>query len=551
MRNDLIDCLKAGFEVGVGWTNEEGKLLDAYESNRPENFAPGCWSVVGATLYRLTGEDRYLEWTERWVERTAAILEEAKGSPGFREYVMGYGAMVFPVLSGVVEAEKLADWKQAFANSYVEDAEFSDCHVSAASLVCDLYGDLDREEKAKKRAEAIVALFKVRMTPGGFLKDDDVNGNSIPHAYLTGSFMAAALLNSTPDTVDEEIADLFQAMCAWFKRANGAFDLPVLASRSIYQMYVYPAAALLAYIGEGRQAEDRVRALLAFCRSFNVEAGIFSHTPNHFSPYALAGLEWTYNRLNTDLGAGLVAWSLLALLAEQGWEGFETVRSAQVQNVIDPDGGYVVLHGTQARLGFTLCEHDFGYHLPLQPVSLRLSNEMIEPIADAKRDGVKHPFRELIQDKSRMDPLLEPYFGVGVKGADGSYRVMSGRAEVVDEGEYRLLEGDLDLRFKPVVGDGWVRLTYEVGDVGSQDEVFFSVPVLLWDGKDELGYSILEGMLRLRWKDASYRIWTEENEGAWDLDMGRYLHAGYGLTANMRIRLKPSSACTIAIEKLF
>ena len=47
----------------------------------------------------------------------------------------------------------------------------------------------------------------------------------------------------------------------------------------------------------------------------------------------------------------------------------------------------------------------------------------------------------------------------------------------------------------------------------------------------------------------SYRVSTAENEGAWDLDMGRYLHAGYGLTANMCIRLKPVSSHTIVIEK--
>ena len=35
-------------------------------------------------------------------------------------------------------------------------------------------------------------------------------------------------------------------MCTWFKQANGAFALPVLANRSVQQMYAYPLAALLA-----------------------------------------------------------------------------------------------------------------------------------------------------------------------------------------------------------------------------------------------------------------------------------------------------------------
>ena len=539
MLNEITACLHKGFELGVRWTDERGVLNDPYESNRPENFAPACWAVIGASLYRLTGEDVYLEWTDRWMKRTAEIMEGARNSPGFREYVMGYGVMVFPILSDVVDRELLEGWEAAFAASYTDDAGLSDCHVSAASLLCDMFLDSGREKKARRRSGEFIAAFNRRVTSGGFLRDDDVNGNSVAHVYLTGAFLAATLLKNKSDVaIGSEVERLLETICGWFKRANGRFHLPFLANRSIYQMYVYPMVALLSYIGEGGKARDRVLALLEFCQSFNPENDVFSHTPNHLSPYVLAGLEWTYNRLNTDLGAGLVAWALLALLIEQEWPGFATVAAAPpVQDVVDPEAGYAILHGEKSRVAFALCNHDWGYHLPLQPLSVKFDNTpMIEPIADAKRDGVKHAFYEQVAEPHKADPLLEPYFGILVQEADGAFRIMDGSADVVAADEYRLT-GPVSLNLKLDLKNELIRLTYRVTDLKNDDQPVFSIPVLLWDGKEELTYRIDNGALVLAWKGAAYRVSIVGNSGPWDLDMARYLHAGCGLTANMTVPL--------------
>lgn len=543
MLNEITACLQKGFELGVRWTDESGVLNDPYESNRPENFAPACWAVIGASLYRLTGEDVYLEWTDRWMQRTAGIMEGARNSPGFREYVMGYGVMVFPILSDVVERDVLEGWEAAFAASYMDDAGLSDCHVSAASLLCDLFLDSGREKIARERSGEFIAAFNRRVTSGGFLRDDDVNGNSVAHVYLTGTFLAATLLKNKSDVAfGSEVERLLETICGWFKRANGRFHLPFLASRSIYQMYVYPMVALLSYIGEGGKAGDRVLALLEFCQSFNPENDVFSHTPNHLSPFALAGLEWTYNRLNTDLGAGLVAWALLALLIEKEWPGFDTVAAAPVQDVVDPEAGYAILHGEKSRVAFALCNHDWGYHLPLQPVSLKLGNTpMIEPVADAKRDGVKHAFYEQVSEPHRADPLLEPYFGILVQETDGAFRIMEGSAEVVAADEYRLT-GPVSLNLKLDLKNELIRLTYRVTEIKNDDQPIFSIPVLLWDGKEELTYGIDNGTLVLGWKGAAYRVSITGNSGPWDLDMARYLHAGCGLTANMTVPLAHNAA---------
>ncbi len=558
MLNEITACLEKGFELGVRWTDGNGVLNDAYESNRPENFAPACWAVIAASLYRLSGEDVYLEWTERWMKRTAEIMEGARNSPGFREYVMGYGVMVFPILSDVVDRDILERWEAGFTASYTGDAGLSDCHVSAASLLCDLFLDSGREESARKRSGEFIAAFNRRLTSGGFLRDDDVNGHSVAHVYLTGTFIAAALLKSESDfsRVAEDdrrqISQLLETVCTWFKRANGQFHLPFLASRSIYQMYVYPMVALLSFIGEGEAARERILSLLGFCQSFNPDKGVFSHTPNHLSPFALAGLEWTYNRLNTDLGAGLVAWALLALLVDEEWAGFGPVAAAPVEDVVDTEAGYAILHGEKSRVALALCNHDWGYHLPLQPLSVKLGNTpMIEPIADAKRDGVKHAFHEQITEPDRADPLQEPYFGILVNEAGGAYRIMEGDVEVIASNEFSLT-GPLPLQIKLDPGNKTIRLAYRVAELKDDDQAVFSMPILLWDGKEEPTYSVDSGTMVLGWKGAAYRISITGNSGPWDLHMARYLHAGCGLTGNMTIPLVHSNTrldTVVSIER--
>jgi len=571
MLNEITECLKSGFELGVSWTDKDGVLNDPYESDRPENFSPACWGVVGATLYQLTGDSTYLEWTERWITRTTEILEGAKNSPGFREYVLGYGVMIFPILTGVVKQEKLDTWKESFAASYTEDAGISDCHVSATSLLCDLYFDLNREEKASVRAGEIISAFQDRLTSKGFLRDDDGNGHSIPHAYLTASFLSAAFLRPKTENIGErsggilhdlvswstgdvrtQIEGLLKDICIWFKRANGAFHLPVLANRSIYQMYAYPMVALLAYVGDGEEARGRIRTMLSFCQSFGPHNHGFSHTPNHFSPYAVAGLEWTYNRLNTDLGAGLVAWCLLALLIDQEWEGIQEVKDAPLENIVDPEAGYAVLHGEKSRLAMSLYEHNWGYHLPLQPFGLKLDhNLLIEPIVDAKRDGVKHPFADILAEHKSGDPLLEPYFGIGVKHPDGSNSIMTGSAETQDSTTFTLSGGNFEVALTPELRNESIHLSYTVTGLTEGDKPFYSIPILLWDGRAELLYDIEGGTLNLDWSGTKYRISSTGNNGSWVLHMARYAHAGYGLTGNMHIPLSPTASdlsCSIAIE---
>lgn len=553
MMNEITACLEKGFELGVRWTDENGVLNDAYESNRPENFAPACWAVIGASLYRLSGEEVYLEWTDRWMKRTAEIMDGARNSPGFMEYVMGYGVMVFPILSDFVDGDILERWKADFTASYTDDAGLSDCHVSAASLLCDLFLDGGREESARTRSGEFIAAFNRRLTSGGFLRDDDVNGHSVAHVYLTGTFLAAVLLNDESDVCQDsdddrcQIRQLLETLCTWFKKANGRFHLPFLASRSIYQMYVYPMAALLSFMGEGEAARESVLALLDFCQSFNPDRGVFSHTPNHLSPYALAGLEWTYNRLNTDLGAGLVAWALLALLIDEEWTGFDPVAATPVQDVVDTEAGYAILHGEKSRVALALCNHAWGYHLPLQPLSVKFGNTpMIEPIADAKRDGVKHAFHERIAEPDKADPLLEPYFGMLVNEAGGAFRIMEGHAEAIAPDEFRL-KGPLPLNLKLELGNEIIRLTYRVTDLKDDDQAIFSIPILLWDGKEELTCKIDNGTMVLAWKGAAYRISVDGNSGPWDLHMARYLHAGYGVSGNMTAPVTHDSSLLQAV----
>ena len=98
-----------------------------------------------------------------------------------------------------------------------------------------------------------------------------------------------------------------------------------------------------------------------------------------------------------------------------------------------------------------------------------------------------------------------------------------------------------------------IQLNYTATGLALEDQPFYSIPILLWDGQTELSYEIEAGILDLEWSGTKYRVTATGNSGSWVLHMARYTHAGYGLTGNMHVPLSPTSSdlqCTIAIERV-
>lgn len=552
----IYDYLQRTLQFARELSDSDGRMRDPFETEYGENFAPACFSVVAAALYRLHRRREDREWALRWGRRSAAIMRE---SPYLREYMLGYTAMIFALLAPDAEVEAL---RADFVSASQPAEELSSLgHILALQLNGDLL--CPRGPESLARAETIVGKLEELWTPAGFPEDRiERDDGSIPHAYLTVASLAIFLI-ARP--VEDRAADLrlrietlVARACDWFERANGPAMVAAQANRSYNQLWVYPLYALLAFVQRGAAAAPVVERCMAIVRQATDDLSRPNFLPTALSAYASGGNE-PYNRVNNDVGAGGVGWALLAVLVEQGFEGITQASSPREEQVfIDAAAGYACFHGERAGVMLPTKQHRWHYHYPLQP-AWQVVGGGEEPFVGAKRAGVNHPYAALIGEPAKVSPLLEPYYGVLTVAPGGIHHVMQAPVEQRSEGVFvaalRPAGSAASANSARVVVDvkiegGAVNLIYRLeGDVAG--EPWLAVPVLLWDGGHELRYTVAGTRVELEWRSRAYTLTATavdsqdagvEWAGTWLLRRERFLHTGFGVTGNFALPLGPNRA---------
>jgi len=551
-RNDIGEIrnwVSNMFDQAIKWSCNDGQMRDPYESIYSENFAPPCWSVVAAGLYALTHEARYLEWAEKWIDRSSVMM---RAIPALRSYLLGYAAMVLPILRNRVELPLLERIRQKYADTFVKDAHFGVCgamHIAALQLVGNTYVPQNDENWFLERRDGVLSVLESRLNPAGFLDDDNCDGNSIPHMLLTCASLAIFLLDEDLDKAfKNRIVNVLAKTAAWYGKFNGDNHIPAQANRSYNQMYVYPLAALLGFVGAGKSESARIDSIFDYQRQFVDCRGRPAITPNYLSPYATAGVETNYNRLINDLGVGALAWTVLLLLQKHNWPGINLCTKVVEENFCDEKAGYGVFNRGRNRVFFALRSHrQWQYHLPLQPISICFPSQIHTPFCGAKRSGVNNQYLKLIPDASKINPLLDPYFGIYAGKKNGGYVVMGGKAGVLPDGGYKLAGDDMELSFDVRLENNSLLLGYRY-DINGAERAFFAVPILLWDGKDELSYEIERNMVRMAWKGRKYLLGALQFSETWTLAMERSLSTGYGISGHFVIPIKSSGQIAISLS---
>ncbi|MBK8858532.1 MAG: hypothetical protein IPN11_12905 [Opitutaceae bacterium] len=418
--NPVTDLLQRSLQFARGLSGSDGRMRDPYETEYGENYSPACFSVVAAAAWRLHQRPEDLEWAFRWGHRAAAIMRE---SPYLREYMLGYTALVFTLLDPSPELERL---RQDFmASSQPEEALSPLGHILALQLVGDVL--CPRHPASLERADRILTLLEELWTPAGFPEDrKERDDGSIPHAYLTVAclviFLLAKPASESARKLQPRIEALIYRACDWFYRANGPAMFAVQANRSYNQLWTYPLYALLAYVHRGPQAAPVIEKCLTVVTRTTGNLARPNFLPTGLSPYASAGNE-PYNRVNNDIGAGGVGWALLAVLQANGFKGLAPQAAATEPVFVDADAGYAFFHSAKNGAALALRQHKWHYHLPLQPTWLVLDGATA-PFIGAKRAGVNHPLTALIPEPARINPWLEPYFGILAATKAGIYHRM-------------------------------------------------------------------------------------------------------------------------------
>ncbi len=565
--NPVTDLLQRSLQFARGLSEADGRMRDPYETEYGENYSPACFSVVAAAAWRLEKRPEDLEWAFRWGHRAAAIMRE---SPYLREYMLGYTALVFTLLDPSPELERL---RQDFVASSQPEEPLSPLgHILALQLVGDVL--CPRSPASLERADRILTLLEELWTPAGFPEDrKERDDGSIPHAYLTVAclviFLLAKPASASAEKLQPRIEALIRRACEWFYRANGPAMFAVQANRSYNQLWTYPLYALLAYVHRGAQAASAVEQCLAVVTRATGNLARPNFLPTGLSPYASAGNE-PYNRVNNDIGAGGVGWALLAVLQAGGFKGLAPQAPAPEPVFVDADAGYAFFHSAKNGVALTLRQHKWHYHLPLQPTWLVLDGATA-PFIGAKRAGVNLPLTALIADPARINPWLEPYFGVLAATKTGIFHRMDEpvnslpgnvfQAALRPAGAAATNAAQVSVQVAPEA-DG-IAFTYRLsGEV--PEELWLSVPVLLWDGARELGYRIKGATVELEWAGRRYDLTAEAPADAvggnstaaglkqtWLLRRERFNQTGFGVTGNFALALGPVRAVRVNVRQQF
>jgi len=566
--NPVDDLLQRSLKFGRALSESDGRMRDAYETEYGENYSPACFSVVAAAAWRLHKRPEDLAWAFRWGHRAAAIMRE---SPYLREYMLGYTALIFTLLDPGPELERL---RQDFVASSQPEEPLSPLgHILALQLVGDVL--CPRNPASLERADRILTLLEELWTPAGFPEDrKERDDGSIPHAYLTVAcliiFLLAQPASDAARKLQPRIEALIRRACDWFYRANGPAMVAVQANRSYNQLWTYPLYALLAYVHRGTQAASVIEQCLAVVTRTTGNLKRPNFLPTGLSPFASAGNE-PYNRVNNDIGAGGVGWALLALLQANGFKGLAPQAPAPDPVFVDADAGYAFYHSGKNGAALALRQHKWHYHLPLQPAWLVLDGATA-PFIGAKRAGMNHPLAALIPEPARINPWLEPYFGVLAATKTGIYHRM-------DEPVNSLPKNIFQATLRPagaaamanaarvsvqVAGEAdGMAFTYRLsGEI--PEEPWLSVPVLLWDGIRELGYRIKGATVEMEWAGHKYALTAaaladaaEGNPAAarltqtWLLRRERFNQTGFGVTGNFALALGPVRAVRVTARKHF
>lgn len=560
----IIEQLLRALQFARALSEPDGRMRDPFETEYGENFAPACFSVIAAALYRLHGRPEDRAWALRWGHRSAAIMRE---SPHLREYMLGYTAMIFGLLEPDEELEALRRDCEAASQPTEDLSPWG--HILALQLNGDLL--CPRGPDSEVRAEAMVGKLEELWTPAGFPEDrHEGDDGSIPHAYLTVASLAIFLIArpsaGAATTLQPRIETLIARACDWFERANGPALTAVQANRSYNQLWVYPLYALVAYIQRGEQAAATVERCLAIVNRATDNMRRPNFLPTTLSAYAAGGNE-LYNRVNNDVGAGGVGWALLAVLQAAGFRGLAQASAPVLDPAfVDAVAGYACFHGAAAGVLLPTKRHRWRYHYPLQP-AWQVVGGAESPFVGAKRAGVNHPYAALMAEPAKLNPLLEPYYGIMTVAKDGTHHVMQEPVEARAGNQFSAAlrpEGSAPtaptarVSVAVEVDGGVVTLTYRLaGEVAG--EVWLSVPVLLWDGTHELRYRIESARVVLDWQSRAYALTATVPDGddranplpgSWLLRRERFLQTGFGVTGNFVFALGSARAISVRLEAL-
>lgn len=391
MRQTLADFLPTLHK----WTRgEENRMIDPFETEYSENYAPANAAVIYASVYAHRRDSDALQSVRTMVERSAILLQDREGvSPFCRVFLLHYSLLAILLLP---EEERQAfgeAFKDIYAN-YMDDCGQVNTNCAALQWGIELFIDaLGYRSADVDYMRRLLDFIQSGQNNYGFINDDmspDEHRDGMPIAYhaftmfiLTTALVAVELWQQPFLTQRDDAEAIVRKGMDWLQHAVTSDGTFAMIERSRYQMFTWGAFVALQSYTNPHDVRFLDKAFDAWI-AYRHEDGSYSCTPNHLAHELRTGFE-RYTHVNMYNNLGLIGIAIAERILSRGKKlqsGGDLSKQPADNHFIDPQSGYAFVRRENDFFGCALRMHERKYAPAMQGFHFRLDGQPL-PIAEA------------------------------------------------------------------------------------------------------------------------------------------------------------------------
>jgi hypothetical protein len=327
VQENMCRVLREFMPVLKSWTvGKEQKMIDPFETEYSENYAPANAAVIYASVYRNHKAAEALESLSDMIARSVTLLEDKEASPFCRVFICHYSMMALLILP---EQERLAfaeRYKDFYAR-YEDDCKQINTNCAALQWGMELFVDaLGCRPADEAYLNDLLDFVEHGQNEYGFINDEidpqKTKHDGMPVAYhaftlfiLTGAI--AVIENWKPALISQQTrAKAINAKgLEWLRHAVSFDGFFAMAERSSYQLFTWGAFVAL-YSYSGMQMDGFLNRVFENWLRYQHTDGSYGVTPNHLAHQLRTGYEG-YSHVNMYNNLGLTGIAVAQRILER------------------------------------------------------------------------------------------------------------------------------------------------------------------------------------------------------------------------------------------
>lgn len=381
---------------------DEKRMLDPFETEYSENYAPANAAVLYASVYRSGGEAAVLQQLKEVLKRSVTLLEDREGvAPFCRVFLIHYSLMAVLILPEAGRQAFVKEWKDFYAQ-YRDDCVQLNTNCAALQWGMELYLEaLGCRPANAGYLNELLHFIEDAQNAKGFINDAANHlrkqDDGMPIAYhaftlfiLVSTLAVIEKWSPGMASLQTRAKSVIAKGIDWLMHAVSLDGTFAMIERSSYQMFTWGAfVALICYSGMKPRGEAGLLGkAFEHWLSYKHADGTYSCTPNRLPHQLRTGYE-SYTHLNMYNNLGLTGIAVAERILERGLtaesdEGDFVVP--QNNRFIDRESGYAFVRSGYGFFGCTLRMHHRKYAPAMQGFHFRAAGCKL-PIAEPRFDA--------------------------------------------------------------------------------------------------------------------------------------------------------------------